>query len=357
MPDPQQPQGDVVIVDDAGTPYHFPPGMDVRHAIAIVRNHGNSSLPTKPVSAEDFTGTNLPLITGTTNAQELRTIGQEIGPENAKRVREMQSYGEDAGIGLGAAALTGGTSALGNAAVKAAIPGLLYQGGTALGAPPWLLNTLLAGSSVGAIPSIARVFRGAPMPETPAPQGLPKGTETNAQLDALARVRAGAPPARIMGPPPREALINEMLDALQKPEPPQGVELPPPAELPPGYTPRSTTPTQAPRIVSMKPPPLSPNTRSSWPSGEPPVPQQTSSIQPTENAYVNVDKPQPLPSDNPSGWHSGAEDAVTKQNMRGAHIDIKHDDANYQGAVADLKATVGPDFLKALLDSLNRGGR
>lgn len=62
---------DVVIVDAAGTEHHFPPGFDPKHAAAIVRNGGSSALPTKPVSAEDFT----PPSTG---ARVLQT-GKDVG--------------------------------------------------------------------------------------------------------------------------------------------------------------------------------------------------------------------------------------------------------------------------------------
>lgn len=46
---------EVVIVDASGTEHVFPPGFNPKHAAAIVRNGGSSALPTKPVSAEDFT--------------------------------------------------------------------------------------------------------------------------------------------------------------------------------------------------------------------------------------------------------------------------------------------------------------
>lgn len=46
---------EVVIVGPDGTEHVFPAGFDPRRAAAIVRNNGSSALPSKPVSAEDFT--------------------------------------------------------------------------------------------------------------------------------------------------------------------------------------------------------------------------------------------------------------------------------------------------------------
>jgi hypothetical protein len=150
--------------------------------------------------------------------------------------------------------------------------------------------------------------------------------------------------ARIIG-----ALAPDAPDAAKVVRAPMGVARPP--EF---FTGETSAPTSVPRapMGEARPPEFF-----QGPPKATAAPQATSSIRPTENAFVNVDAPQPLPSDNPSGYHTGTTGKGTGERMQSAHKIIKGEDANYQGAVADLKATVGPDFLKALLDSLNRGGR
>lgn len=86
---------DVVIVDGAGNEHHFPPSFDPKHAAAIVRNGGNSALPTKPVSAEDFT------------------------PKSG-----MLQTAKDVGIGFGKGAIHSGIDLASMASQSGMIPGL-----------------------------------------------------------------------------------------------------------------------------------------------------------------------------------------------------------------------------------------
>ena len=126
-------------------------------------------------------------------------------------------------------------------AVKAVGYGAAYQAGKAMGISDETLKglMLLAGAKEGLQGWLGS--RGA-APEAPTAEPEPEA--------------AAVPGAKVV--PAQEPTLNDViskaLDALQKPAQPAKITTPPQAELPPGYTPRTTVPKPAaPRPYFLKP--------------------------------------------------------------------------------------------------------
>lgn len=94
--------------------------------------------------------------------------------------------------------------------------------------------------------------------ELPPPAELPPGYEPRTTVPAPSRNAGGR---LVRGSQPTvEAVISDALDDLNVPEPPARITTPPPADLPPGYTPRTSVPKPkaAPRAPVAPEPPVEP---------------------------------------------------------------------------------------------------
>ena len=307
------------------------------------------------------------------------------GPNGeAPRMVAAHPYATAALLGAGAAApfIPAGATA-----VEAAYPGMLkdvaklagvglgYRAGKAFGVPEGALDVASLAAGYDPAMNIRSIWKGG--------RAVPP-SEPLVAIPKLGPLRNFEPPPNTTPPPPLAPLRPDAPPTRMQPPPlaPLRPEPVSPSTPAPPLAPLRPNEAQAPRIVSVKPPPLSPNTRSSWPSGEPPVPQQTSSIQPTPNAYVNVDKGAPLPTDEARTFSTGVADPGERARMSETHTVLNQENNAYRamkndagpdagadtrrGALlkkrkgttaADLTPTVGPALLQALLDSLKTGGR
>jgi hypothetical protein len=185
-----------------------------------------------------------------------------------------------------------------------------------------------------------------------------------------------------------EQAMANALSELREPSTPNAVSLGPQAELPPGYTPR----TSIPRIVSIngtKVAVASPSGAASMEAAAPAVDARISGLAPTtpnrptfpdpvQAAYSRVlqngggtpsaipsledlkaTMPSPESADTPRDWSSGVTDPAAKARMQAAHKVLMDDDARYRGATSgerQLFQTMPQTAKDALIQALLTGG-
>lgn len=351
MAEPQE----VVIVDRAGTEHHFPAGFDPKRAAAIVQAQ---SPPIPPASTTGPTLGDVRM--GLTDAEgRIDPAVARLSPAAQEAYRNAKGTAADVGIGAG----------------------LLGAGGIGAAVEPELATGLVkglgqAGLGIGAYKALTALginpeFAG-------AVSGLVSGAGLKKTLgDAMAArgARIGNMGGRLVageGLPP-EQVAAEALAALRQPTRPNTVTLPSPAELPPGYTPRTSglrvtgriivpSPSGAaaveaasldPRISNLDQPPPARPTFKSPPDAYTRVLQRESAIPRLEDLKATTASP--TSADTPRDWHSGATDSPLAQRMQAAHKVIMDEDARYRAATAGERAmfqAMPKTYKDALLASL-----
>lgn len=303
---------EVVIVDASGTEHVFPPGFNPKHAAAIVRNGGSAALPTKPVSAEDFTKPSEAL-------QQLKDVAiggvKGLGSSIATIGEMAAAGGRLPGVQSGmldptfrhpaftrAEEVTTATNTpqrIGKVAEQVAeLAAPVYQGGKAA-------LTLMgkAGPALGkAGPAVVEVASHLPMVGRPV--RMLRMLSRLLTEEAEAASNAGG--RLVTGQSPKiEQVVSDALNDLRAPTPPARITTPPEPNLPAGFTPRATVP--RPKAV-VTPKPVAPTT-------EPAAPKRAYFLKPLEEMATKSEPVAPTGrpvtvEDLPASWRSRVDQPV-----------------------------------------------
>lgn len=268
---------DVVIVDKDGNEHIFPAGFNPKRAAAIVRG-GSASLPTKPVSAEDFApkAPSWPATIGdalvgaakgaaglgkTALNTGLMLTGQGIGrfdpaidpwlepTTEAQRVgRNTEMAAEFAvpafDVAKGAVSLAQAVPRVASKISPAAVDIASHL--------PVVGKYVRAGQVLGKVLDMGKAAAQEMRPPTSAPASVRPVTSLDDELAALEAWGAPAPSPPVnpnvggrlvpRQAPTVEQAVSDALTDMQTPTPPARITTPPPPDLPAGYTPRTTVP-------------------------------------------------------------------------------------------------------------------
>lgn len=385
----------IVIVGSDGTEHEFPAGMDPKKAAAIVRQQEASGA--QPAAAPQ----KRPLLIGRSEANVPAQLRND--PEAVKAFQSAKDTGADVGIAAGAmglggalapASITGPATAFAKSAGQIGLYGGAYKGLTAMGIPPEYAGLILAATGLKSLtkgggsspakpepvnntggrlvttkaPGINQQMADAlaelrqPMKpdvvELPPRPSLPAGyvpRSTVPQMtEAIAPNSANAGGRLVRGPAPVsvEQGLAEALAELRAPQPPKSVELAPPPQLPPGYTPRTSLPVRMVGAKSAATPPK-PTPKPTPKAGPPEVQRNLSVIR--------------QPGDMPKSWHAfmnpearAQAGTMERQGISSLHRELNNMDASYRAATAGERAMLQglPQAYKdALVQALLNGAR
>lgn len=293
-----------------------------------------------------------PLLTGPTDAGVAAQLGND--PQAIQAFQDAKNRGENIGAGLGLAAAGGmgaaGAPGLAQGIGKAALWGGAYKAATMAGVPPeWALlgTTLLGGQSA----------KNALMEGIRNPRGL-TGNEGGRLI--------------MEKPPAIEQQMADVLAQLRGGNTAKATTLPPPAELPPGYTPRTAIPKVASPSGLAN---LQSSALDSRISGLPPTqPNRPTFPNPIDATYARVLQNRggqllqaTPPSDMPRSWHAFLNDAAREQaapeqlkQASALHRELADMDARYRAATVNERAqmqALPASFKSALVAALTGGNQ
>lgn len=183
--------------------------------------------------------------------------------------------------------------------------------------------------------------------------GLKSGMLSPAAEEAAATTNTGGRLVTSKAPSIDQS-ITDALTELRQPSKPNAISLPPQAELPPGYTPRSST---APlRIVGSKVAVPSPSGAAAV---EAAAPQTVTTAQPQTYVQQQAAKLQaPTPADLPRSWHAfmdpssrAAGDEPTLSQASTLHRELADMDQRYKASTVNEREM----FRRALMQALGGG--